>query len=422
MSQWCLEGVRVTDVTRYWAGPHCCEMLAHLGAEVIKVEPTRGAGLARQRYPQRSMLDDDDPRAKLYNRVAYFDQVNVNKRSIALDITTRQGREVLLRLVKVSDVVVDNYSAEMMPKLGLDYEALRKVKPDIIVCSMPAYGTGGPWSEYLGYGVTLEPLAGYFSMTGYPGELPTRSGVDHFDPLTGAHGAAGVLTALLCRQRTGKGQFVDVSHLESGTMFMGQHLLDYFMNGRIATRQGNRHPWMAPHGCYPCRGEDKWVTIAVPDDAAWRRLCEAMDSPALADDPRFADARSRWQRQDELDELIAAWTVALAHYEVQERLQRAGVPAGAVLDVAELSVDPHLQARGFFRVMAHPEVGSHPLMRPPWQMANTRAELRTPAPTYGQDNDYVYRQLLGMADGELERLTGAGVIAWRLGQKVAVGH
>lgn len=410
-----LKGVRVADLTRYWAGPHCTELLAHLGAEVIKVEPTHGAGLMRQRYPQRALLPEDDPRAKFYNRVAYFDQVNVNKLSVALDITSPEGREVVLRLVAISDVVVNNYSAEMMPKLGLDYETLKKAKPDIIACSMPAYGTTGPWDAYLGYGVTLEPLAGYFSVTGYPGDEPTRSGVDHFDPLTGTHAAAAILTALLYRRRSGKGQFVDVSHLESGAMFLGEALMDYFMNQRVRTRNGNRHPFIAPHGCYRCKGEDRWVTIATRDDAEWQKLCQIMGHPALAHDERFRDGASRWQHQDEIDSVIQEWTAQQEHYEVMEKLQSAKIPAGAVLSVEEVAQNPHLQARGFFKVMEHPQVGALPLMTPPWRMANAQADLHAPAPCYGQHNEYVLHHLLKMEPEEVERLTQAGVIARQLG-------
>lgn len=409
-----LEGVRVADLTRYWAGPHCTGLLAHLGAEVIKVEATLGAGLRRQRFPQRTPVPAEDPRARTYNRVSNFDQVNVNKLSIALDITSPQGREVLLRLIRVSDVVVNNYSAEMMPKLGLDYETLRGARPDIIACSIPAFGTTGPWDRYLGYGVCLEPLAGYFSVTGYPGDIPARSGVDHFDPMTGTHAAAAILTALVYRQRTGRGQFLDISHLESGVEFMGQFLMDYFMNERIATRQGNRHPAMAPHNAYPCLGEDRWVAIAVGPQEEWQRLVEVMGHPAWAEEERFSTPQARWQHQEELDRLIGAWTEGQEAREVMEKLQAVGVAAGAVLSVADLDRDPHLQARGLFQEMDHPEAGRHGLMTEPWRLASSPRRLRRPAPTYGQDNDYVFSHLLGMGEEEIAQLARAGVIARQL--------
>lgn len=394
-----LGGIRVVDLTRAWAGPHCAALLGHLGAEVIKVEPPGGDHLMRGRQGGNT-----------YVRTGAYYQVNLDKLGVCLNLRHPRGLELLKSLVHVSDVVLDNFSAHVMDDLGLGYSVLKTVKPDIIMCSMPGYGATGPWSDLRGYGVCLEPLMGLFSLTGYQGDVPVRSGVDHLDPLTGTHAASAILTALLHREVSGEGQFIDVSHVESAVATIGESIMDYTMNRRSRTRMGNRDYFMAPHGCYRCRGEDKWVTIAVGSDEEWQRLCEAQGNPEWARDEKFSNALSRWQNQDELDKKIEEWTSQRDHYEVMHFLQKAGVAAGAVLNTEELAHDPHLKERSFFQELDHPEAGRHTYIGVPWKMSRTWDRVRLAAPVFAEHSNYVFGELLGLSREDIALAVREGVI------------
>ena len=302
---------------------------------------------------------------------------------------------VLEELVSISDVVIDNFRTGAMERRGFGYDALRRLRPDVVMLSMPGFGSTGPWKDFIQYGIGQEQLGGIASMNGYLGQDgPVKSGVNFGDPISGAHAAGAVLAALLHRRRTGKGMCIDFSQLESSVSVIGEHILDYQMNGRSPTNRGNRHPICAPHGVYPSKEKDSWVTISVASDGEWRELCEAMAAPELGDDPRYADLISRHRRHDELDRLISKWTVTLEAYEVMHRLQPHGVAAAPVASGEDIFNDPHFQERGLLELVDHPSTGPYFLPGVAWKMSGTPGAVRWPSPRLGEHNGFVYGELL----------------------------
>ncbi|MBI4498172.1 MAG: CoA transferase [Chloroflexi bacterium] len=409
-----LAHLRIIDVSQVWAGPRTTRMLADMGAEVIKVESITRFDFSRgtiRPAPGQGRYIGGDPGPDPYNRVIGFHQNNRNKLGITLDLQHPQGVELFKRLVRVSDVVIDNFSYGVMDKFGLGYPVLREVNPGIIMMSMPAFGATGPERHYLSYGVTQEPLSGLLALTGYhDDDTPLPTGAHHGDPINGNHAVGAILAALWQRRRTGQGQFIDFSHLESTIALIGDAVMDYTMNQRVVPRIGNRDPFMAPQGCYRCKGEDKWVVISIDDDDAWQRLCQAMGKPDLAADPRFTTVVGRREHHDALDRMITAWTEQYEHYQVMDLLQQHGIAAGAVLDAKEVTENPHMAARGYFKPLHHPDVGSfnHPGI--PYKLSRTQGELRRPAPALGEHNREVYQDLLGLSAEEVAALEAEGLI------------
>lgn len=402
-----LNGVRLVDVTAMWAGPFCTEQLADLGAEVIKIEPPSGdpmRGMVAP-VPGSGAYPGGEPGEKPFNRAGFFNQVNRGKLSASIDLKTEAGKLLLKDLVRLSDAVVDNFGGGVMDRLDLGYNVLRQVKPDIIMVCMPGFGSTGPEKDYAGYGIVLEPLSGLSSLTGYADDdMPLKTGVDHMDPMVGTYAAGALLAALLHRHRTGQGQYIEVSHLESAAFLLGEAFMEYSMNHRIPRRRGNRHPFLAPHGCYRCRGDDQWVTIAVTSDTQWEALRAAMGHPDWTNDTRFKDTEGRWQNQDELNALMETWTRQHDHYEVMHLLQQCGVAAGPVLSLRELAHDPHLRGRNFWQTIEHPEAGRHTQIGVRFKISGTSDSIRTPAPCFSQDLDYVLCHLLGKSREEVAEL------------------
>ncbi len=404
------------DLSVIWAGPYCTRLLADLGAEVIKVEalgfydiqrgpvaPTRGH--INLNYP------DGDPGDEPWNRSAWFNTLHINKLDVTLDLVEETGRDLLLRLAGISDVVIENFRYGIREKrLGLSYEKLREARPDIILVSMPAFGNSGPWRGYAQYGIGQEMLAGFPSMTGHSPDQPAKSGINHGDPITGTHAAGAILAALLRRRRTGKGAFIDLSQQESTINFMGEHLLGYQMTGENPQPTGNRHPVMSPHGVFPCRGEDQWVAIAVSSDAQWRALCECMGQPGLAQHADYADVPLRWEHREVLAMVISQWTREQDAQEVASNLQASGVPASAVNSPRELFQDPHYVERGFFETVDHPSTGAREYPGFPFRLSKGAMEVRRPAPMLGQHNSEVLESLLGVPTETLGELEEAGII------------
>jgi crotonobetainyl-CoA:carnitine CoA-transferase CaiB-like acyl-CoA transferase len=354
---------------------------------------------------------EGDTGERSYNRFAYYNEVNRNKYAITLDLTKPLGVGVFKRLVKVSDVVVENFSPRVMGNFGLDYPVLREVNPEIIMVSISGYGQDGPYRDYVAYGGGIEAMTGLSQLTGYPDAEPLTPGIAYADATAGLHAAFAILAALYYRRRTGRGQYIDLSMREALTPLLGEFIMDYAMNGRAARAMGNRHPFMAPHGCYRCQGEDKWIAITISSDEEWRSLCYAMGNPSWASEERFGDSLRRRENQDELDRLIEEWTSRYGHRQLMDMLQRGGVAAGAVLNVAELVDDPHLEERGFFQPLSHPEAGTHLYPGVSWRMGKTPGSLRFPAPCFAEHNEYVFGQLLGMPAEDISRLAEEGVTA-----------
>jgi benzylsuccinate CoA-transferase BbsF subunit len=408
-----LEGIRILEVGHAWAGPHCTELLSDLGAEVIKVEPPQG-DLLRARGKADGTFLGGKPGEDPWNRSAVFTEINRNKLSISMNLNSEKGNTLFNNLVKKSDAVLSNYTVKVIKKLKFTYEDLKKVKPDIILVTLNAYGEEGPWCDYRTYGVVLEPMCGFFSLTGYPDDdRPMRSGVDHIDPLSGAHAAGAFMAALMHRQQTGEGQHVNLSFLESAVNFIGPEILEYTMNSRIAGPIGNRSDTMAPHGVYRCKGDDEWVAVAVGTDEEWTGFCSAIGNPDWIKEDRFSALHNRLKNQNALDELVERWTLERDKYEVMRILQQAGVAAGPAATMKDLLEDPHLKKRNFFRKVIHPEVGG-------FQVMGTRAKLSKapdreffPAPKFGQNVDYVFGEILGMSREEIEKSVDSGIIFTR---------
>ncbi len=399
-----LEGIRVIDFGWAWAGPSGIALLAFLGAEVIKVESWRRMDNMRSHVDSAGQPIDP-------NKNPGFNCLNLGKLAIQVDLSQPRGVELIKELVKVSDVVANNFSAGVLDRMGLGYEALKEVRPDIIFLTMSGFGSSGPLTNYRGYDPTFSSLAGIFDMSGYHDGPPTRSALGGaMDIANGMMGALGVIAALAHRARTGEGQFIDLAQWEVASYLIGDTFLDFAMNGRSPARQGNRDLVMAPHNCYPCQGEDKWVSIAIATEEEWLAFCQALGNPAWASERRFADAFSRWKNQEEMDRLIGEWTKQHTHYEVMEILQKVGVAAMPSFDQAELVSDPHLKERGWFTEVEHPETGKFLQMSPPLRLSATPARIPRPAPMVGEHNYYTFCEVLGMPAEEFATLIAEQVL------------
>jgi crotonobetainyl-CoA:carnitine CoA-transferase CaiB-like acyl-CoA transferase len=401
-----LTGLRVLELTANWAGPLAGRYLADLGAEVIKVESPRRPATRGLHYA------GGDGRTRPYNRSGYFNKLNRNKLGIALDLSMPQGRDVFLRLVARADVVIENNSARVLTNLGLAYDDLRRVKPDIILCSMSGFGGSGPERDYVAYGSNIETVCGLSALMGYHDDpTPHRTGSYYADPVAGAHGAVAVLAALRHRDRTGQGQWIDLSLLESAAALFGEALMDWSINQRVPPPRGNRHPRYAPQGVYPSAGADSWLALTVRTDTEWQALCGVLDRPDLSGDRALADAAGRRAQHDRLDAVIGEWSRGLDHYDAARRLQALGVPAAPVLANWELLSDPHLHARGFYVPVPHPEVGVLPFPGMPWRFSRTPAAVRGGAPCFAEHNALVFRQVLGLTEEQIAELYATEVTA-----------
>jgi crotonobetainyl-CoA:carnitine CoA-transferase CaiB-like acyl-CoA transferase len=410
-----LAGVRVLDLAQVYAGPTCTRILADLGADVIKVEGLKRMDITRNFVMPENKSDDD-----YWNKAGYFLLRNGGKRSLTLDFSEETGGagvDIVKRLVPHCDVVVESFTPHVMAKFGLDYDSLTKIRPDVIMLSMSGYGQTGPWRDFAGYGMGLEPASGLSSITGYEGGEPLRTGISFTDPYSGVVGAGAVLSALVYRRRTGKGQYIDLSEQETAIPVVGAALMDRALNGRDPERIGNRSHWYAPQGCYPCKGTgepegggDDWLVITVRNDVQFAAMAEAMGHAEWAEDPRFADVVSRTQNHDALDELISAWTKTQDQRTAMERLQEAGVTAAAVLNPKQVLLDPHLKERGFFD-RVETEQGPRPV---PHQLgakfSGFEIASNRRAPKLGEHNREVLSELLGLSDDEMKDLEEKKVI------------
>ena len=332
-----LAGIRVIDFSHSWAAPHCARILGDYGAEVIKVEYVRRLCLIRG-----TRTDD-----KIYDRHPGWLQVNRNKLSITLDLALDQDCRILKDLVEISDVFIENSRPGVLAKFGFGYEELADLRPDLIVLSMTAFGRSGPYADYAGYGAVFETVGGIQSLTAYGADSkPMR--VREMDVTNGLAGAGAIMTALMHRQRTGQGQYIDMSQLETSIhASIGEHLLEKAVNGKQAPPCGNRHRIFAPQGCYRCMGDDKWVAITVRTEKEWRRFCEVLGHPEWISDPLFSTPDRRRHHHGQLDRLIEGWTTGLSHYEAMHALQSAGIASAAVLSTAEIHNDPGLWVLGY---------------------------------------------------------------------------
>ena len=408
-----LEGIRVLDLTRVWSGPLAGRILADLGAEVIYIVGRVTVSAYRLLPDAAEMMGifpDNDPGERPWNRMSQANDFGRNKLGLTLELNTPEGVNIFKRLVEISDVVLENFSPRVMPNFGLDYAILKEINPSIIMCSMPGYGLSGPYRDYVSYGTNLDPATGLASLMGYPGKEAHLSGNAYPDPVAALHASNAILTALFHRDRTGRGQHIDLSQAESAMCLIGEAILGYSLNKKIPTRIGNRHPVYAPHGCYRCKGKDKWVAIAVSSEKEWEALTKVLGNPEWAKDDRYSDHRKRHQNHEELDTIIESWTIKQTHLEAMVLLQEAGVPAGAVLDAAELLNNEHLNDRNFFIEISHPEIGPKKYCSLPVKFSNALTSSKRPAPCLGEHNEYVLNKLLGFTGEEIEELQKKNII------------
>jgi benzylsuccinate CoA-transferase BbsF subunit len=392
-----LEGIRVADFTWVWAGPFCTLQLAHLGAEVIRIETATRPCVTRMLPP---WADGEFG----VNRSGYFNQYNQGKLSLALDLKEPRGVKIAKELVAKSDVVCENFAAGVMDRLGLGYAALQQVKPDIVMIAMSGYGATGPEREFVSYGPAQVPLSGMSSLTGYAGAPPMHVGISYGDPTGGLHGAFTVLAALLYRQRTGRGQYIDLSQQETTIAVLPEGIMDFSMNGTQPPRQGNRDPLMAPHGVFRCAGEQRWVALAVRNDEEWRRFAALMNRPELVCDPRYETLAARKANEDQLEGLVTAWTLERSPEEVTRLLQASGIPVFTSASSKDLAEDPHLTQSDFFVQLEHPEIGRRQHIGIPWRMPVTPCRVQRPAPCLGEHTDYVMSEVLSYSAEDIARL------------------
>jgi len=396
-----LAGIRVADFTWAWAGPHGTLLLAMLGAEVIKIESRTRLDHSRLRSIQIGVLKTGPDASAIFN------DLNLGKLSLTLNLRKEGTREVVRQLVAKSDVVVQNMRPGVLDRLGIGYEDLRQTKPDIIMLSSSAVGATGPEKSYGGYAPTFASLSGIADLSGYPDQRPVPlSG--SVDLRVGTTSAFAVLAALHHRERTGEGQHIDLSSAEAMSAMMGDAFLDYSVTGRVPKRCGNRDSIMAPHGCYRCAGEEeRWISIAVGSQAEWAALKSVLAEPELEAEA-FATPKGRWRDQEKIDTIVERWTRGREPAEATEILQRAGVAALPVESSLTLSSDPHVLERDVLTRVEHPVVGERIVVGPPWKMEGVG--VRAPAPLIGQHNDYVLGEILGMSPEEIDRLAQEGVL------------
>lgn len=382
-----LHHIRILDFTWVLAGPYATRILADFGAEIIKVQPLPssevGDGFAR----------------------GYYNTWNRNKRGITLNLSKPEGVALARRLVSISDAVVENFAPRVMANWGLDYDNLKKVKPDILMLSLSAMGHSGPRRDYVGFGPTVQAFSGITALTSYPGMPPVGQGYAYADHIAGLAATLALLGALEYRRRTGAGQYIDVSQSEAMTSLLGGAFKEYAVTGQPPAPVGNRSSEAAPYGVYRCQGDDRWCAIAVKSDDEWRRFKQALGSPAWAGEEKFNSLSGRWQNADDLDRLVEEWTRKHPPGEVMARLQVAGVAAGVVQSASDLANDPQLRARGFFIEMEKTVADATPI-----RLSETPADYHRAAPTPGQDNEYVYGQLLGMSVEEIAGLKRLGIM------------
>ena len=388
-----LAGIRVLDLSRAWAGPYGTRYLADFGADVIKVETGK--------YPDGRQPDNPG-----------YGEVNRNKRSVTLNFQTPEGQDLLRRLVAVSDVVVENFSPRVMVKYDLDYAHLKEVRSDLIMVSLPGFGRQGPHGGFVSFGGPLMAYTGMSYLWGHPDSPPNaRVKVAQPDYIAAATQTLAVMAALHHRAATGEGQHVEIAQVEATIAAMEGVYLDYFANGTVAGPMGNRDPNAVPQGCYPCLGHEAWCVVSCTTDAQWRALATMIGGEALADDAGLATAEQRWQRRDELDELISNWTRDRTSYQVMRDLQAAGVPAGVMQTAEDLWRDVHLRARDYPVMMAHHDLGTLEHAGMSVRLHATPGQIQRPVGPMGEANEEVFRGLLGLSESELGRLMAAGVIA-----------
>ncbi len=396
------DGVRVIDMSWMWAGPYCALQLAELGAEVIRIESNQRPCMNRRVPPYAN----NEPGL---NRGGSFNQWNQAKKSVLLDMKQPEAVDLARDLAAVSDVFIENYAVGVVDRLGLGYDELSRRNPRLVMCSLSGYGLTGPYRSRVAFGTPLTMISGLAELSGYIGHGPSEVGLSYGDPNAGLHGAFAILAALWKREETGLGQYIDLSQWESLMAILPEGILPFTMRDEQPPRMGNRDPQWAPHGIYPAKGEDRWVSIAIRTDEEWRKLAGHIGG-GVQDDPRFATAPLRKEHEDELDAAISAWTRERDDWALTDLLQAGHLAVAPAMDMRDVADDPHMNERGFFVRLEHPEAGVQQHAGIPWKLHGTPVAIDEPAPCMGEDNEYVVMELLGRSREEYERLLAGGVL------------
>ncbi len=429
--RWALADVRIIDLTWLQVGPQATRILASFGAQVIRVEWRHPAAIDFLRYMQPFAPDHATPAGGRsqgaarsrgirgnYDRGAYFNNTNPGKYGITLNLNHPKGRELLRRMVIQANAICENFSPGQMDKWGLGYEELRKLNPRLIYMQTTGVGKFGLYKNYVSYGPTAQAMSGLTYMSGLPEPYPPAGwGYSYLDHSPGYFGAMLLMIALHRQRQTGVGAYIDLSQTETGLMLTGTALLQHQLTGEPTSRYGNRMPFLdwSPHGAYRCRGDDNWIAISVQSDEQWRALVTELGSPAWALEAKFATARGRKANEDELDRQLGSCLILHDRYELMERLQRRGIPAGVVQKAADrFDCDPQLKARGYYVDLPHSEIGTWPVEGFPAKLSRSPADVggrtRRASPKLGEDNEYVYCELLGLTKAELAALKQEDVI------------
>ncbi len=381
------EGIKVAEFAAVAAGPAIGKHMADHGALVVHVESYERPDGFRLNYPPYK-----DNKYGL-NRAGSFAICNNNKYGVTIDLKAKEGVDLALELIEWSDVVIENFTPGTIKKLGIGYEEMKRVNPRIILFSTCNQGQTGPHAFHPGFGSHLSSLCGFTYVTGYPDRLPCILG-PYVDFVAVGYGVIAVTAALEHRRRTGEGQWIDLAQYEAGVQFMIPALLEYSTNHRVVERDGNRHPFAAPHNTYRCKGDDRWCAISVFNDEEWKALCECMGRDDLISDPRFKTIPARKKHEDEVDREVTKWTSQLTAEEIFKKLQKNGVKAGIVQTLADLFADPQLKHRGFWAPLDHPEIGRCHAEGPPFALSKTPFKIDRPAPLIGEHNELVFEKFL----------------------------
>ncbi|MDY6835035.1 MAG: CoA transferase [Chloroflexota bacterium] len=408
-----LNGLRVLDFSQVWAGPLCASSFGAMGAEVIKIESLKHLDFTRlvrtvSGDPRHMVISTLAKDTDIVNSSSVFNSCNMSKLGIRLNLSRSEAIDIARRLVKMSDVVIEAFRPGVMDRLGLGYPSLKEIKPDIIMTSISGMGSEGPEKGYATYASIFSALGGLAYLTGYRDGRPTeiRATMDQTVAMTAFF---ATLAALIHRQQTGEGQHIDLSARETITCLVGDAVMDYAMNRRVQTRKGNADDIMAPHGIYPCKGEDTWISIAIANEGEWEALCDVMGNPDWTRAEKFSDSLSRWHNQEDLDRLIGGWTVKYTDYEVMDILQKANIAAVPTFRADELVNDPHLDHRGGWVNVEHPVLGTLREITFPWRLSVAPPEHHS-SPLLGEHEEYVYGTLLGMSASEIASLQEREII------------
>ncbi len=398
MSKLALEGLRIIDLSWVVAGPFATKIFSDMGAEVIKIESYGKLDGLRLMGPWKG-------EATPPNRSLAFDTKHVNKLSMLLNLRTPAGVEVFKKLASVSDVVLENFRAGTMDKFGLGYSDLKEVNPRLVMISLSGFGQTGPYKDYVSFGPNLQAISGLTGLTGWPGRTPVGIGQAYPDFIGGLFAVFAVL-AYLRNRKDGQGHFIDMSQYEGAVSVLGHSALEYTVNNKIPTARGNTHVYACPHGCYRCKGHERWCVISVFNDKEWRAFCNVIGNPDWTRNPDFSTFLSRKEREEELNKLVEEWTTERSPEEVTEKMQAAGVPAGVVQNIEDLMTrDPHIKSRGYYEKFDHPPIGKIIPEGNAIKLSLTPGSFRRPSPILGEHNEYILKSILGMTQEEIDKLT-----------------